>query len=435
MQLNRTYSFNVTTLSPVSIGNEQEAVSSFAEYIYDEETLYFIDLNNLSGITPSKIDEFIEKLGEIEGYITKEQFEKVLNQTLGLTLDAILTGERYPIHGIEMGHNLVLRRMLKTRNRPFLSGSTLKGAIKAAILYSWAKNEGKEAFRKYISFFKQEYAELCVSIDMNLRKAFGSNKHVLDELDIAKRMEKGISFYTQFIEADFVERNLRKDIKRQIAVCRSDINNEYTKSIEEIVFSKGTTNLRADASYLRVIDSPSVDNDCIVIELIRRSNIFNSDSQNTDIPFLLETVRKGTNFSFKIQIPQDGIKSSTSKVLFLQSATMTQELRKQINEFSRDFIEDEIQDLSVSNNIALLNHYKILEDKLGDLNNTESIMRIGFGKHVANSSITLLIKRDYQDVYSKFLDLYFDPENEKFPVTRTITTDSSPLGWIQLTLT
>ena len=181
--LNDTYNFSLSTISPVSIGNEQEAVSSFLEYIYDEKELYFIDLGKIPHATAEQITNFTSKI-ETDNNRFRANLEKLIKESFGVEFDTIFTGEKYPISFIQdtdgelNERQLVLKRMLKTRNRPFLSGSTLKGAIKAAILYNWLKNDNNG--KRYLK-------ELSEKID----KDFEGIKGILEKYTkLAKNFEK-----------------------------------------------------------------------------------------------------------------------------------------------------------------------------------------------------------------------------------------------------
>ncbi|WP_337043883.1 type III-A CRISPR-associated RAMP protein Csm5 [Emticicia sp. 17c] len=425
--LNNTYNYTLTTLSPLSIGNEQEVVSSFSEYIYDNDYLYYIDLNKIENPDPEKIAAFIEKLNsEIDNNRHKGTLAELLKETLNIELEHLLTGEKYPIVRVAKEtetkeSQLVLKKLLKTRNRPYVSGSTLKGAIRAAILYHWLKNQGQPVLLEFIKKINEKYLQLNPKLAE------------IQKLELADRLNEN-------------EKNKLEKLKEEIRDFRNKIDKSFVGEVENLLFLKpedGKNNTgnnakdktpapsRHDASYLRVTDSQSVSEDTINIEYMQRVKVVDSAFDKKGIPFLLETVKKDTSFNFQIQIPSTQFRNNNifhKELKFLQADNFPVTLKNIINEFSRDFIEEE---LMIFPNGGLKNDYEEIEKEIEK--NDGAVLRIGFGKHFLNTSMALAIKKADLTCYHQLIKLLFEPDDlELHPATRTLTANNKTLGWVKL---
>lgn len=437
--LNHTYHFKIKTLSPISVGNEQEAVTSFSEYIYDNDYLYYLDLNRLKGIDNAKIDAFIQGMDKgMQNNSYRDNFSKLVKDTLEVDIETLMTGEKYRIRGLEPEHSLSLRGLLKTRNRPYISGSTMKGAIKSAILYNWLMSDGKKHLREFVNFINSTYNRVGKDIVINNEKIFSSNLFSLHQKSFLKQPQNNaITNFYQLARSqkrfDEEQNEILGVSRKALKKAKDNIEQEFTNTLEAQLFQskKPTSENRPDASFLRVIDSPSIDNQSIVIESMKRVNIYNEKSKEEAIPFLVETIEADTLFDFQIQIPSNSFKLNQvyhPSLKFLQSKEMYKSLFKILNRFSEDFIKEE---LNITSNVILKSFYEDLESEMAGAK--EAIMRIGFGKHFLNTSMALAVKQEDHNVYVKLLELMMESEKpDDFPTTRTLTSDNQPLGWIKL---
>ena len=447
--LNHTYHFKIKTLSPISIGNEQEAVTSFSDYIYDNDYLYYLDLNSLKGIDNVKIDAFIQGMQDgMYNNSFRDNFSKLVQDTLEVDIETLMTGEKYRIRGLEPGHSLSLRGLLKTRNRPYISGSTMKGAIKSAILYNWLMSEGKNELKEFVKYIDQVFNDL----EKKIHKDIVTNNLFSDQQkDLLRQAHnRYIVNFNQFLHYEKFSEEQDKVIRfaiNNIKDARFKIEKKFTETLElklfpaEIPKMKGGKQevkdgksqflkIRPDASFLRVIDTPSIDNQSIVVEYIKRVNIYDEKAKEA-IPFLIETIEANTRFDFQIQIPSNNFKLNQifhPSLKFLQSKEMYKTLFKIINRFSEDFIKEE---LSNTLNVSLKSFYEGLESEI--TKGYEAIIRIGFGKHFLNNSMALAVKQVDKTVYGKLIELFMESENsEDFPSTRALTSNNKPLGWVKI---
>ncbi|SHK20887.1 CRISPR-associated protein, Csm5 family [Anaerobranca californiensis DSM 14826] len=154
--------FSLETLTPVSIGSNDKA-SQFIDYIYENKKVYFID--------HEKIFDYINGLPKgkdlIEQYlkIIKDQSSKNTNE---VTLTSFL--KNYRIDFKKYSTNIVdtlddvkteITLHIKTNNCPYIPGSSLKGAIRSAIVYYLYKTEDEENIKQ--RHFKEDENKIKIT--------------------------------------------------------------------------------------------------------------------------------------------------------------------------------------------------------------------------------------------------------------------------------
>ena len=142
--------YKITTLTPVSIG-DGNTLSAFADYVLEKGKIYYINqqiIRDKMGKNPELIDFYVE--GMIRGKSnTTNTFDlkNFIFNRLKLTLQQAAS------HSIEAknvsGKKEFYTVVKNAGQSPYIPGSTLKGAIKTALLYDWlidAKNDWCENY-------------------------------------------------------------------------------------------------------------------------------------------------------------------------------------------------------------------------------------------------------------------------------------------------
>jgi len=124
------------TLSPVNIGNG-EILSQFCDYVYDKGVVYYLDhdliIEELSKRPDSEklINEFVAVVRtQAGGSIQNRLRLKGFFENTGLDFKH-LASRKIPVDG-EINEQIQLH--VKTGGRPYIPGSSLKGAIRTAII-------------------------------------------------------------------------------------------------------------------------------------------------------------------------------------------------------------------------------------------------------------------------------------------------------------
>ena len=142
--------YKITTLTPVSIG-DGNTLSAFADYVLEKGKIYYINqqaIRDKMGKNPELMDFYVE--GMIRGKSnTTNTFDlkNFIFNRLKLTLQQAAS------HSIEAknvsGKKEFYTVVKNAGQSPYIPGSTLKGAIKTALLYDWlidAKNDWCENY-------------------------------------------------------------------------------------------------------------------------------------------------------------------------------------------------------------------------------------------------------------------------------------------------
>ncbi|MFW6025302.1 MAG: type III-A CRISPR-associated RAMP protein Csm5 [Candidatus Woesearchaeota archaeon] len=141
--------FKIKTITPVHIGNG-ETLSPYGDYIKDKDYIYIIDYSKLENYlrdnneSEEMIDEFVEIISKqaagnkSDRYTIKNFFEN--NQ---LNFKEFSSAQIKLLGKI---NNEEIHQTIKTGNRPIIPGSSIKGAIRTALLYNHLQEDGYKLY-------------------------------------------------------------------------------------------------------------------------------------------------------------------------------------------------------------------------------------------------------------------------------------------------
>lgn len=142
----------LTTLTPLYIGAGQEAIwSPYSDFIQVGEKLYLMDSKKLTKVVTEKglLNKFTQQIyGTMNASGTRSEFnlrrfiEFELEENIEYFAQKIL-----PVRGGEIKRATV-RQCIKSGGRPFIPGSSIKGAIRTAILVDWLYKNSDSYLRK-----------------------------------------------------------------------------------------------------------------------------------------------------------------------------------------------------------------------------------------------------------------------------------------------
>lgn len=162
----------LTTLSPVSIGNGQK-MNSFADYIYDakQKKIHFINKHLIAeklALDDKLMNSYVSGITTgMDNNRTRFELQNFLENVLKLqSSDYIL----YSINA-HTETSKDLNCIIKNADRrPYLPGSSIKGAIKTAILYDWLIDEKNDWCKNYLRCLKNK--EEKEQLEKNLTAEF-----------------------------------------------------------------------------------------------------------------------------------------------------------------------------------------------------------------------------------------------------------------------
>ncbi|NTV18264.1 MAG: type III-A CRISPR-associated RAMP protein Csm5 [Bacteroidales bacterium] len=158
----KTFNVSLKTISPLHIGaGEQAVLSPYSDYVYvrEDSSLLYIDgqkLQQLLAAKPELIDEYVA--GIRDGYDNNRSnfsLDYFIRKRLKVDISEI-TRCRIPVGG-EIQKNEV-RCLIASSGRQFVPGSTIKGAIRTAVLLDWMTktSKGKEYLNEIKNYVENE---------------------------------------------------------------------------------------------------------------------------------------------------------------------------------------------------------------------------------------------------------------------------------------
>lgn len=373
--------YRITTLTPVSIG-DGNMLSAFADYVLEKGKIHYINqqaIREKMGEMPELIDFYVE--GMIRG---KSNTTNTFNLKNFIFNRLKLTLQQVASHSIEAknvsGKKEFYTVVKNAGQSPYIPGSTLKGAIKTALLYDWLieDDEGRQWCTNYLNNIANK--DLTGKLDKELSREFD-------------KFELGVSD-SSLLEFDTLQ---AIDIKR-LNIKKGSLDIPQTR--EAI---KENTTCQCEIRNVRKLIGEKADGTKVYKnyswkELCRIINTFSSHSSDAEWTMLSNIGKKiDDDIYFSLEDFYEDVekKTESSTIAYLRLGT------------GKGFY---------FNSVALA---------LYDADMTD-------GKE---KFLKFLKANGYGKVYNpqnRRVELY-DLKPDKFPITRFVEiSDTKPLGWVQL---
>lgn len=251
----KTYKIKATVVTPVSIGDGSQ-YSPYKDYFIDSGRVCYIDeqkMGNLLTKDDELMTEYVEGVANMEGNRSKFDLRSFIQNRLSVEPGFLIQNE-VDFYG-NVSSKLPINGFIKTPNGyPYIPGSSIKGAIKTALVYM--DLEQTDTGIKW----KDNFFRMLSQVDYNRRG------------------------YEQF---------LRRRLKRQLNELEDLLKRKAEKKnnlgfIERLTLSDS---YKIDKKQLEVIDL-----------------------KRTQIPVRQEVLKINTNFYFTISSPDDGWESFGEKL-------------------------------------------------------------------------------------------------------------------------
>ena len=371
--------YRITTLTPVSIG-DGNTLSAFADYVLEKGKIHYINqqaIRDKMGKSPELIDFYVE--GMIRGkFNTTNTFDlkNFIFNRLKLTLQqaALYSIEAKNVSGKKEFYTVVKN----AGQSPYIPGSTLKGAIKTALLYDWLIDAKSDWCENYLENLKNKEergrleAQLMTEFD---KFELGVSDSSLLEFDTLQAIDiKRLHIKNGSLDIP----QTREAIKENIT-CECEIRN-----VRKLIGEKADgTNVYKNYSWE---------------ELCRIINTFSRHSSDAEWTILSETGKKiDDDIYFSLEDFYEDVekKTESSTTAYLRLGT------------GKGFY---------FNSIALA---------LYDCDRTENKGQfLKFLKTCGYGKVYKPQKRQVEE---------YDLNPDEFPITRFVEiTETKPLGWIQL---
>lgn len=370
---------NIKVLSPVHIGSGEKYTAS--EYVKSKaktkkgnilNIIKRIDVSNyFLSLDDDKKDEFLADLSN-PNFNLKDFDNKIPNTYMKYRAINKSKNEISPTQEIT--------EAIKTLNELYIPGSSIKGAIKSAILY----HELDEYMVKNLS------------------------RNVIDNKGRIIRRE-----YEKFVNNVFTSNKVFMKSRVQPA----------QKNIMKFLQVSDSTNIKIPTIY---------DVATVMASYNYGKYEFYSRNKRTNEPTLsyLESIPKNSNLSFEINNNYDFQMFNKLNLDDKKHLIDFENIKKSAYTFSKDLINNEIE-FAEDYNISFL--YKFYS-KLEKQNTLESpLLKVGAGSGFLSTTVGLKIKEFDPNFYAKIRDGMRRTYKYSFPKSRKITqVGGMPLGWIQL---
>jgi CRISPR/Cas system CSM-associated protein Csm5 (group 7 of RAMP superfamily) len=286
--------FTIETLTPVNIGNG-EVLSQFSDYVYEDGFIYYLGHNLLLKEISKKpnSEEIIDKFV----FIVQNQAKGNLKNRFNLRdffKEIELDYKEYAMRRIAVGTEIKeqIRLHIKSSGQPYIPGSSLKGAIRTALISFFFK-DSKEIInkKKYIgedifgSFGRDKLKYLFVSDtppfaeeNLGIAKFYKFNiksgekdipvvkevitggasnsfaiKTTAQKNDVQKKFDflhEGNEVLLLEVINDYAKKNIEIELQ-QLQRCNSDEINEIKDFYSSLLTSVEATDSKSEA-YLRI---------------------------------------------------------------------------------------------------------------------------------------------------------------------------------------
>lgn len=406
-RINYTFKLKLTVLSPLAINSGLER-SPLSDYFVLDGLLYYVDPQKLQKILlrdkelqrkyESKI--FKTKMDGADGFLNKliENREK---------LKEIANMKPVPYKG---SNTLLFKEVMKSNGQPYIPGSSIKGAIKNAVLYYWLTKVSPATLDSFVKENRQGILQCIKSIPR------------LKELqDIRKKKE--------------INEEQKKEIKR-LKNQHREVNvriDGFSKSVEGLAFGVEKSSrdhefiLRQPAGNLKIRDSDGVNIQNLEVANVSRQSL---KEKVWDL-HTQEYIKPGTVFVTDLQISE----LLQDWVLFNRNHFFTKSLRSCTSD-----LQPLISILSHFANVVIniQSRFNIATPDISVLKNNEALLFLGSGKGIYRSTVLMAIRNHYEgkgwNFNTEFAPLMADVASDYLDFPNSIShINNLPLGWVKLT--
>ncbi len=404
-----TYRIKLQTVTPVSIGSDKgDSLSPYADYVFSD------DGKQLLYLRQPTVEAAVMQAGALDDYIAGIR-ESMDNNRSAFDLKQFLTGrlkgnlpdlvlQTVEQHGMQAGQRVPVSPMVKNAGQLFIPGSSIKGALRTAMLYDWLVNTADGL--------------------QNLKESAKQTETCLDIREQIFKLKKGPDRYEQYV-------------KRQIRELEQKARSSERSIFEEEKLFGGLRE-GPDARFIRVSDTAALRQPWEV-HALRRIRIVPGQGKSS-IPQVLEAIPPGTSFEFEVS----ALEGFRHQALHYWLSGSFETVFKNLNTFSKACIENEIFELEDALDSTeplaferevnqLLGFYRGLLEKV-DAGHV--FLRLGFGKTVSDNSLILALLNGLEtsDAWHSFRAAFHKIRRRDafFPVTRALTHQGKPMGWVEL---
>jgi CRISPR-associated protein Csm5 len=406
----RVHEMELVTLSPVSVTAGREAVlSPYTDFVQERDSLVYLDPKKveraLANAPSTVMDEFVRGVrSQMDNNRSGFDLRSFLRERLRVTPDDLAL-RRVPVEG-QVNRNQV-RRHVTDAGRPFIPGSTIKGALRTALLYHWLVEEA--AGKAFVGRMVEEVGRVWQTLEARVKEA--------DRLAAEERGKDA--------------NRLARDVQRQTL-------NQLREFSDEALFGPlNDRRLGAEMRGIRVSDTGVLPPETIRVAEVLRIKVRDATMVS---PQWREVIPARVRTRFRIEVAPPFTRPDLA---FLNDPS-ADSLLARVQRFSEDALGWEVDVLESLEDVRALNPiYDAVEDiEAREPGPGAALVRLGGGKTYFDNSLGLAIRARHREAFTRFrrlLGLGRNPRSGRdtegrFPATRSYVVRngkiSEPLGWV-----
>ncbi len=384
--------YEIEVISPVHIGSGG-AISPI-EYVV-EDNFYRADMDRIFEDERFDTNRFIEGakggalyLGRFASELAKEHVRYALD---------ISHSTKTNLQGLIGSRSSTVREFIKTKDDAYIPGSSIKGAIRTAILW-WALKNNRVLFENV-----ERYLEILLNA-RNLSERIRNARNLEDikrEIERNQNLKQDSDAYMDLLV--MVAGGEVRKIKQKMSNLSKIRKEHVDEEIEKLVFGEDPT--KDLLKTLQVSDTKTISHEGLKVEEVRTLSIQKQVQGHDweDFYTFVEALKPDTKMDFEISIDEFLLEGDAARELHFESKQeLVREIRKMCNEFANDFIEDEIRFFERYNTPReldeILEFYKSLRERIEE-NSFMLHLAWGSGWH------GMTVGRLLQDHWFDFLSL------------------------------
>lgn len=378
-----------------------------------------------------------------------------------------------------------LKTCIKDAGRPFIPGSTIKGAFKSVWLHNWLNanpveiNRIEEIILKTWDLYKSEiehastiinrkigelllagFESLWITNDTNIRefrkllnrikpgnlKGFLSIIDEIDNLISVERAEDTDPFYDKSILENIYQKNsrmiseisgiLQDALNRQDSIIKTGLN-DIDQILSKCIDNNMSNPRRMQFSTLQVSDAYCNGD----LKWYHTERFKLSEDKEMNLPLFFEAIEPMSEGSFSIMVESNKLVETSHRSIKTLEADSLVPFFVQVNQYALDNIKHELE---MTQSEELWDYKQFLQKLKNDIqasDNQSAWLPIGFGKSNFYQSIGLFIRQHNKEVFEKYIKLFKmgrrpnpgETYQTELPLTRNLTIEGHlPLGWIML---
>lgn len=422
--------YEIEVISPVHVGSGGGI--SPIEYVL-EDKFYRADMDGLFADERFESDRFIEDakvgalyLGRFDSELAKEHVRYALD---------ISHSTRTNLQGLIGKRSSEVREFIKTKDDAYIPGSSVKGAIRTAILWYVLKND-RQLLEK-----AERYLEILLNArDLSERiENAGNLGDIKREIEINQNLKQKSDVYMGVLEeiAGGEVRKIKKKVNNLSKIGREHVDDE----IEKLVFGADPTKDLLKA--LQVSDSNAIAVKNLKVEEVRTLTTTPRGHNWKSFYIYVEALKCGAKLDLEMKTVEFLLEGDAASELDFESKkVLVREIPKICNEFVDDFIESEIRFFKQCNTQRELDKVIEFYERMRREENS-FLLHLAWGSGWHGMTVGRLLQEDtgfdFFGLRKKFR--LGKRRNQPFfvrmyPKTRRIVFENGkpkyPLGWVKL---